>query len=154
MGGKKMKGFCALLILGTLVACGGGGSSPTTPATPVPTPTPVTYNGTYTGTSMTFTSSEGKMYISAHTTITHTGSTLRFGDLVMTAPIQGSFGLGPAALTGNNFDGTNRYESAGCGTMNNHYRGWFSGDGNAMNMTMTLTSTDCGEIDIRGEMLR
>jgi hypothetical protein len=42
----------------------------------------------------------------------------------------------------------------GCGVVSNHYRGYFSGDGNIMNMTSTLTSDSCGEMDVRGEMFR
>ena len=149
-----MKRFCALLLLGMLVGCGGG-SSPTAPSTPVPTPTPVTYNGTYTGTSMTWTNGVGQLHIAATTTVTHTGSSLSFSDMRTTSPTAGagSFGMGAAVLTGNAFDGTSQYSSSGCGTVTSHYRGYFSGDGGIMNMTMTLTST-CGDIDVRGEMRR
>jgi len=150
-----MKRLCAVLILGTLVACGGGGSSsPTAPATPAPTPTPVTYSGTFTGTSMTWTGGGGQSIVSANTTITQTGSNLSFGDMRVTSPVSVSYGMGAAILTSNTFDGTNQYSSSGCGIVTNHYRGYFSGDGNIMNMTMTLTSTSCGDIDVRGEMRR
>ncbi len=50
--------------------------------------------------------------------------------------------MGTAVLTGNTFDGTSQYSSTGCGMVTNHYRGSFSGDGNIMNMTMTLTSAE------------
>ena len=149
-----MKKLCAVLILGTLVACGGGGSSsPTTPA-PAPTPAPVTYNGTYTGTSMTYTGGGGQLIITANTTIIQTGSNLSFSDMRVTSPISLSYGMGAATLTNNTFDGTNVYSSSGCGTISNHYRGYFSSDGGIMNMTMTLTSKACGDTDIRGEMRR
>lgn len=149
-----MKTLCAVLILGTLVACGdGGSSSPTTPGTPAPTPTPVTYNGTYTGTSMTYTSSAGTFNVAANTTITQAGTSLTFSSLQITAPIAVSYGMGNAVLTGTTFDGTGQYSSSGCGTVTNHFRGYFSGDGNIMNMTITLTS-QCGDIDLRGEMRR
>lgn len=101
---------------------------------------------------MTYTSGV-TFNVAANTTITHTGTTLGFSDLQITAPFTGSFGMGSAVLTGNNFDGTGQYASTGCGTVTNHYRGYFSGDGNIMNMTMTLTS-QCGDVDLRGEMRR
>jgi hypothetical protein len=102
---------------------------------------------------MTYTSSGGQIFVAANTTITQTGSNLSFSSMQVTAPFSGSWGMGPATLTSNTFDGTNNYQSSGCGTVTNHYRGYFSGDGNIMNMTMTLTH-DCGETDIRGEMRR
>jgi hypothetical protein len=149
-----MKRLCAVLILGILVACGGDGSqTPTAPATPVPTPTPVTYNGTYTGTSMTWTGGGGQLVVGANTTIIQTGSNLSFSDMRVTTPVTVSYGMGSAPLNNNTFDGTNQYSSSGCGIVTNHYRGYFSGDGAIMNMTMTLTST-CGDIDVRGEMRR
>jgi hypothetical protein len=102
---------------------------------------------------MTYTGGSGQLLISASTTITQTGSTLSFSSLQITAPISGSYGMGTAVLTGSGFDGTSQYSSSGCGVVTNHYRGYFSGDGNIMNMTMTLTS-NCGTTDIRGEMRR
>jgi hypothetical protein len=150
-----MKRLCVVLMLGTLCACGGS-SSPTTP----PTPVPVTYNGTYTGTSMTYTSGRGQLLITGSTTITQTGSNLSFGNLQTTSQsFDDAFPVGAAVLTGgNSFDSTNQYSSSGCGTITNHFRGYFSGDGGIMNMTMTLTTASnaagCGTIDIRGEMRR
>jgi len=113
----------------------------------------VTYNGTYTGTSMTYTGGGGQLVISASTTITQAGANLSFSSMQVPSPISVSYGMGAAVLTGNTFDGTNQYSSTGCGIVTNRYRGYFSGDGNLMNMTMTLTSS-CGKIDIRGEMRR
>jgi hypothetical protein len=136
------------------VGCGGGGTSPTAPATPLPTPTPVNYNGTYTGTSMTWTNGRGQLHIAANTTLTHTGSNLSFSDMRVTSPAAGTFGMGAAVLTGNTFDGTSQYSSSGCGTVTSHYRGYFSGDGGIMNMTMTLTSSCDHTDEIRGEMRR
>jgi hypothetical protein len=124
----------------------------------MPAPTPVTYDGTYTGTSMKFTGGgRAELLIVASTTITQTGSNLSFGDLRVTSPasLTGTFGMGPATLTGNTFDGTSQYQSSGCGLVSNHYRGFFSGDGGTMNMTMTLSETaECDEFNIRGEMRR
>jgi hypothetical protein len=150
-----MKRACAVLVLGLLAACGGdgGSSSPTTPATPAPTPTPVTYNGTYTGTSMTYTGGGGQLLISASTTITQSGSSLILGTLQITSPVSVSYGMGAAVLTGNTFDGTSQYQSSACGIVSNHYRGYFSGDGNLMNLTASMTS-NCGNTEIRGEMRR
>jgi hypothetical protein len=91
--------------------------------------------------------------VSASTTITQTGSNLSFSSLQITSPISTSYGMGAAVLTGNTFHGTSQYSSSGCGIVTNHYRGYFSGDGNLMNLTMTPTSS-CGNIDIRGEMRR
>jgi hypothetical protein len=102
---------------------------------------------------MTWTGGGGQATITASTTITQTGSNVTFSSLQVTSPFSSSLGMGSATLTNNTFDGTNQYSSSGCGTVTNHYRGYFSGDGGIMNMTMTLTST-CGDIDIRGEMRR
>ncbi len=147
--------FAAVVMLVGLAACGGGDSSPTTPtATVAPTPAPVTYNGTYTGASMSFTSPSGQIYVSASTTIVHTGQALELGSLRVMAPISTSYGLGSAILNGNTFQGVNQYSSSGCGIVTSNYRGYFSGDGGIMNITVTLSTSRCGDVDIRGEMRR
>ena len=116
---------------------------------------PVTYNGNYTGTSMTFTLAGGVFLATASTTITQAGSNLSFGSMTVTSPFQASYGMGAAVLNGNTFDGTAQYVSGGCGVITNHFKGYFDGSGNIMNMTMTLTGTgDCGPVDLRGEMRR
>ena len=144
-----MERLGAIVLLGTLVACNGGSEPPTTPPTPDPTPVPVTYNGTYTGTAMRFT---GGYLVTASTTISQTGSNLSFDEMAITDV--GTFDMGAATLIDNTFDGTNRYSSSGCGIVNNHYSGWFSGSGDLMNMTCMLTSDSCGEMGLRGEMRR
>ena len=151
-----MRKIPAALSLGMLVACGGGGSPPTAPATQVPTPTPVTYSGTYTGTAMTWTDHQGQLIVTAFTTITRTPSGLSFTAMQVSSPVRGpgSYLMGPATLTNDTFDGTNRYSSAGCGGITNHYRGSFGSDGNTMNITMTKTTSGCGQVEIRGEMRR
>lgn len=148
-----MKRLGAIVLLGTLVACNGGNvAGPDPPQPPPPPPVPVTYNGTYTGTSMTFTGPGGTAIVTGSTTISQTGSNLSFSDMEISG--LGAFGMGRAVLTENNFDGTNRYPSEGCGTVSNHYTGWFSGSGDLMNMTCMLTSDSCGEMGVRGEMRR
>ncbi len=105
---------------------------------------------------MTYTGGGVQAIITASTTITQTGSNLSFGNMNVTSPVSLVFGMGAATLTSNTFDGTNTYSSSGCGTVTNHYRGYFSSDGGIMNMTMTLTGSqrNCGDTDIRGEMRR
>jgi hypothetical protein len=149
---QRMNRLYAVLIVGTLIACGGDDVADPTPLPDPAPPPPVTYDGTYTGTSMTFTGGGGQSLVTCSTTITQTGSNLSFSDMEVTD--LGSFGMGAAVLTNNTFDGTNQYASQGCGMVSNHYSGWFSGDGNLMNMTTVLTSDDCGQMDLRGEMSR
>lgn len=147
-----MKRLCPILLLGALLACGdGGNNAPTTPATPVPTPTPVTYNGTYTSTTMRV---PGGWMISATVTVRHNGSILDFSNLEVTDPPDwGWWGMGRAPLTENTFEGTKDFMSTSCGVATNHYSGWFSSSGDLMNLTCRITS-DCPEYTVRGEMRR
>lgn len=98
----------------------------------------------------TFTGGGGQALVTCSTSITQTGSNLSFSNMEVTD--LGIFGMGAATLTDNTFDGTNQHQSSGCGVVTNRYRGYFSGDGNIMNMTSTLTSDNCAEMDLRGEM--
>ena len=150
---KKLIAVLAVLALG---ACGGSSSnSPTTLPTPAPTPTP-SASGTYAGT-MTFTGNGlNAVPVTGNTTVTQTGSSLAFSNLVLSGIINLSLGLGSTTLNGNAFDGQGSYSSAGCGVVTSHFVGHFAG--NLMNLTVTLTPEKhgggCGVYDIRGEMSR
>lgn len=153
-----MRMSLAILLLGALVGCGGSNGSPTGSS---PTPTPVTYNGTYTSESMSLvgTAADGRReerVVTASTSISHNGSRLQFGDLIFTADtVTIEWPMGSAVLSASNFDGTAQLDTA-CGITASHFSGWFSGDGNVMNVTLTVTSPTlgCNTFEIRGEMRR
>jgi len=149
-----MKQGLAVLGLVALVACGGGGSSPTTPATPIPTPTPVSYTGSFSG-GMSYTSPDGVVpNVFSTVATTHIGNSLNMGGIQVTSPFVVTFPLGEATLTGDHFDGRGAYQSSGCGPVTSRFVGYFSGDGRIMNLTATFTSAECGVYEIRGEVRR
>jgi hypothetical protein len=150
-----MKKLASLAVLLALAACGGSGDSPSTP-TPVPTPTPVSFSGTYTGAVSYTSSATGVLTAQGTVQITHNGNALTFGSLNMSVLGQTvSYGMGDAVLnqSDRSFDNMTTYQSTGCGAVVSRYSGYFSGDGNILNLTYKLVSS-CGTADIRGELRR
>ncbi len=151
-----MPRFSSFLSLGVLMACGSGSSPPTAPASLGPAPLTVDYNGTYVGTAMTWRDPEGSLTVTASTTVTHNGPKIFFTSMMVSSPIRGrsDFRMGPAILSGNAFDHTMEFATAGCGQFTNHYHGSFSADGDVMDITMTLIASGCAQVEISGEMRR
>jgi hypothetical protein len=151
--------FSAFLSLGMLMACGAGSSQPTAPATSGPAPDPVDCNGTYTSTAMSWRDPVGSMTVTASITVTQIGQRIYFSRMIVSSPIRGrhDYPMGPAILSGNAFNHTNEFATAGCGQISNHYRGHFSAGGDAMNITMTFIASGgfpCVQVEISGEMRR
>ncbi|HEY8234409.1 MAG TPA: hypothetical protein VIJ10_17215 [Vicinamibacteria bacterium] len=150
----------AVASLVVLVACGGGDSpsSPTPTPVPTPTPAPISYAGTFSGDSMTFTDDRGVRLAVASVRIAESGGLLVFGDLAMTTPHTANYPLGGVPHTNGRFEGSTGYNSLGCGRATGRFGGYFSADARIMNFTMTLTFSSgaqgCGGLDIRGELGR
>lgn len=143
---------CAALI--ALGACGGGGSSAPTPPTPAPTPTPPpNYSGTYSGVVVYNVGGQGELRPMATITVTHTSSTVTFGNLIILSPVNTQYPMGVASIVGDSFNGAHTYQSSGCGQIRVTTNGRFAG--NLINLTAVLIpSGNCGRSEIRGELAR
>jgi hypothetical protein len=121
----------------------------------VPTPTPtVSYAGTYSGDTLTYTDETGVYLATASLKIAESGNTLVFGSLALTSPFTANYPIGSAPQTNGRFQGTGGYDSKGCGRATTQFEGYYSADGRILNLTMKFKFASCGDTDIRGELRR
>ncbi len=144
-----------LLAVVGLVACGGGGSSPSTPSATVATPAPVSYGGTYKGT-MIDNFQANLMRYDAEVTIVHQGTTVTAEVLLLTNAfgVVSRYPVGAANLSSGSFDIASSYNSKGCGGVAYRVHGFYSGDGGLLNLTYQGSTDTCGGFDMRGELRR
>lgn len=143
----------ALLIL-VLPSCGG---SSNTPAAPPPVTTPPTtlpnFSGTYSGPMDYNVQGLGVVRVTGRTTVTHSGSTLSFTPLLVTATgVNTSYVLGSATLSGGTANGGTSYQSSGCGTVSVETVSRFAAP--LMNLTVELRAQSCAASRLVGELSR
>lgn len=140
------------LGLALLTAC--GGSSPTAPPAPPPvTQPPVNYSGTYSGSMIFNVQGLAEVRPTGLITVTHTGTSVTFGSLTLTSPVNTTFGIGGGTLVGDTVNAGTSYQSGGCGTVTSQTTARFAG--NLVNITTVLTASgSCARSEIRGELRR
>lgn len=147
-----MKRMILALSLAVIAGCGG---STTTPPPQVTTTTtlPPNFSGSYSGLVVFNVAGQAEVRPTARVTVTHTGNTISYSNLVVTlgnTPI--SFPLGTAGLSGSSFVGANVYQSSGCGISTASSVARFAG--NLMNLQVSVTSASCAESRMVGELSR
>jgi hypothetical protein len=145
----------ALLLVSVLPGCGGGGS--TSNPTPVSTPTPApSFSGTYAGTLLFNVQGQAEIRGPARITITQSGSSVTFGNLILVGISNGAnleIPIGAGTLVGDTVNTGTSYQSGGCGTGTSTTTARFAG--NLVNLTTVLTFTgNCARSETRGELAR
>ena len=146
----------AVVCLAAMIACGDNGNpAAPPPATTPPTTLPPNYSGTYNGIMLYNVGGLGEVNVPGRVTITHSGNSINFSNLVLTTTAGAiQYPLGAATLSGTTANGTHAYQSQGCGTMSVQTVSRFAG--NLVNLTVELEPSvaSCGRSRMVGELSR